>query len=262
MSGIPFILDERAHRRGLEEWVCIDYNEAPHCLISGRTGSGKTVAAKLLLARSILLAPPELQPVELTVIDPKEDIDFDFSNGLPRFFRGEDAQHGFNFFFDAFMRRKAKEDVSQHLKILFVDEFASLVALIDDKKEKEAAQKKLGLLLALSRSRHFSVQLATQQPSAQIFGAAGSGSREQIGCVCLLGDSGSETQQMLFDGDSREAMKKFGPIGGRAAGWLSINGGLAQPVRVPLVEDMEKLNKVIYDNLAQNTDERGGGAKP
>lgn len=260
MGGIPFVLDERSHRRGLEEWVCIDYEAAPHCLWSGRTGSGKTVAAKILLARSVLLAPPELQPVELTVIDPKEDTDFDFLNGLPRFFRGDEAPQGFNYYFDAFMQRKTKEDLSQNLKILFVDEFASLVNLIDDKKEKEAAQKKLALLLSLSRSRHFSVQLATQQPSAQIFGAAGSASREQFGAVCLLGHAGAETQQMLFDGDIREAMKKFGPIGGRAAGWLSI-GGVARPVRMPFVESMEKLNTVIYNNLATNH-EGGGAAQP
>lgn len=67
--------------------------------------------------------------------------------------------------------------------------------------------------------------------------------------VCLLSDSGSETQQMLFDKDSCERMKEFGSIGGRAVGWLSINGNLAQPVRIPTVGDMEKLNTVIRNNL-------------
>ena len=57
-------------------------------------------------------------------------------------------------------------------------------------------------------------------------------------------------------------MKKFGSVGGRGVGWLSMNGGIAQPVRVPMVEDMEKLNRVIYDNLSGNLDERGGVAKP
>ena len=137
------------------------------------------------------------------------------------------------------------------MKILFVDEFASLVQLIEDKKEREAAQRKLALLLMLSRSRHFSVQLATQQPSAQSFGAAGSASREQFGAVCLLGDSGSETQAMLFDGDSRERMKAYGSIGGRGVGWLSLNGGFVQPVRVPMVGNMDKLNQVIFANLAK-----------
>lgn len=157
MNGIPFLLDERAHRLGLERWINIEYDKSSHVLWSGRTSSGKTVAAKILLARSILLAPSELQPVEVTVIDPKEDNDFDYLNGLPRFYRGDRAPQGLNDFFDAYIKRKEKEDLTNNLKILFVDEFASLVNLIDDKREKEAAQKKLALLLMLSRSRRFSV---------------------------------------------------------------------------------------------------------
>lgn len=249
--GIPFLLDERAQRMGGKQWICLDYEKSPHVLWAGRTGSGKTIAAKLLLARTILLAPAELQPVEVTVIDPKEDIDFSFLACLPRFYSGDAAPQGFHDFFDAYIQRKTGDNTTQNLKILFVDEFASLVQLIENKKERETAQQKLALLLMLSRSRHFSVQLATQQPAAQIFGAAGSASREQFGAVCLLGDSGSETQAMLFDGDSRERMKAFGHVGGRGVGWLSLNGGIAQPVRVPMVGDMDKLNQVIYDNLAK-----------
>jgi len=251
MKGIPFLLDEQAFRTGRTRWVSIDYEKSPHALWSGRTSSGKTIAAKLLLARTILLAPPELQPVEVTVLDPKEDIDFSYLAGKPHFYSGDKAAGGFNDFYNQYIARKEKRDLTSNLKILFVDEFASLVNLIEEKKEREAIQKKLSLLLMLSRSRHFSIQLATQQLSAQIFGASGSASREQFGAVCLLGDSGSETQQMLFDGDSRERMKEFGSIGGRGVGWLSINGGLAQPVRVPFVGNMDKLNRVIYDNLAK-----------
>ena len=251
MNGIPFLLDEQAFRMGWTSWVSIDYSRSPHALWSGRTSSGKTLAAKLLLARTILLAPPELQPVEVTILDPKEDVDFSYLEGLPRFYSGDMAPDGFNAFYDQYIERKEKRDTSRNMKVLFVDEFASLVNLIGDKKEREAVQKKLSLLLMLSRSRHFSVQLATQQPSAQIFGTSGSASREQFGAVCLLGDSGSETQQMLFDGDSRERMKEFGPIGGRGVGWLSINGSLARPIRVPYVGNIDKLDKVIYNNLAK-----------
>lgn len=258
-GGVAFLLDERAHRSGREQWIEIDYDKSPMAIWSGRTSSGKTIAAKLLLARTILLAPPELQPVELTVIDPKEDIDFDFAPS-PRLFRGDAAPQGLAQFFDQYIGRKEKRDLTMNLKVCFIDEFASLVNLIEDRKEKEAAQRKLNLLLSLSRSRRCSIQLATQQPSAQIFGASGSASREQFGVVCLLGDAGSETQQMLFDGDSREKIKEFGSIGGRGVGWLSINGGIAQPVRVPLVGDMDKLNAVIRDNLMDNMG--GGVAKP
>ena len=250
--GVPFILCEQSKRLGIEEWLCIDYSQSSHVLWSGRTASGKSVAAKILLARTILLAPKELQPVELTVVDPKEDIDFEYLDGLPRFYRGQEAPQGFNDFFNNYTERKEKRDLTQNLKILFVDEFTSMVNLIDDKKEREAAQKKLSLLLMLSRSRHFSVQMATQQPAAKIFGEAGSASREQFGQVCLLGDSGTETQSMLFDGDSREKIKQYGSIGGRGVGWLSTNGGIARPVRVPFVGNMDKLNAVIRDSMSGN----------
>lgn len=253
--GVPFLLDEQAYRMGMVKWVEIDYDKSPHALWSGRTSSGKTVAEKCLLTHTILFAPPELQPVHLTVLDPKEDIDFSYLDGLPHFFKGEAAPRGFDLFFEDYLARKEGQDLSTNLKILFCDEFASLVNLIEDKKEREAAQRKLSLLLMLSRSRHFSVQLATQQPSAQIFGAAGTASREQFGAVCLLGDSGSETRRMLFDGDSIERMKEFGSIGGQGVGWLSINGCIAQPVRVPIVGNMEKLNRVIYDCLARQAEQ-------
>ena len=249
MKGVEFILDECEHRLGVEDWLILDYDKSPHFLWSGRTGSGKSVAAKLMLARTILLAPPELQPVEITVIDPKSDTDFSFLEGLPRFYRGENSPNGLNDFFEAFRKRQTGEDKTRNLKICFVDEFASLVNLIEDKKEKESAQRKLSLLLMLSRSFRCSIQLATQQPSAQTMGS--SGNREQFGAICLLGDSGSETLQMLFDGDSREKIKAFGHIGGRGVGWISINGGIARPVRVPLVENFKKLDEVIKNNLSK-----------
>jgi len=240
---IPFLLDEAAYRRGYKRWLEINYSVSPHALWSGRTGSGKTVGAKVLLARSVLLAPPRLQPVEVTVIDPKGDTDFDFLDGLPRFYRGETAPNGLDDVFEAFRGRQNGEDTTRNLMIVFIDEFASLVNLIEDKKQKEAAHRKLSLLLMLSRSFGFSVQTATQQPSAQTLG--NSGNREQYGQVTLLGDSGSETQQMLFDADSREAIKAFGSMGGRGIGWCSINGGIAQPVRVPRVQDFNKLHAAI-----------------
>jgi hypothetical protein len=252
MNGIPILLDEQALSLGIEKWIQLDYSLSPHLLWAGRTRSGKSVAAKICLARTILLAPPELQPIELTVVDPKADIDFDYLDGLPRFYRGTDAPQGLSDFYDAFIRRKEKLDLSTNLKVIFVDEFQSLVNLLDGKIERETAQRKLNLLLTLSASRRFSVQLATQQPSAQMFGSSGTASREQFGITALLGDSGSETQQMIFGGDSRERIKEFGSIGGRGVGWLSLNGGLAQPVRVPFISNMDKLNAVIRNNLMEN----------
>jgi len=136
---IPFLLDETAHRIGYKRWLKINYSISPHVLWCGRTGSGKTVGAKLLLSRSVLLAPPQLQPVEVIAIDPKADTDFNFLDGLPRFYRGEAAPNGLDYVFEAFRRRQSGEDTSRNLIIAFVDEFASLVNLIEDKKLKQAS---------------------------------------------------------------------------------------------------------------------------
>jgi hypothetical protein len=194
-----------------------------------------------------LLAPPELQPVTVTVIDPKSDSDFDFLDGLPRFYRGEEAAQGFeDFYNNVFRKRQTKEDTTRNLKILFADEIYSMVNLMKNKAEREQLQQRISILSMLLRSFNCSLQLATQQPSVQAMGS--SATREQFS-VCLLGDSGSETLQMLFDGDSRERIKEFGSIGGRGVGWLSLNGGLAQPVRVPKVECFDKLNAVIKSGV-------------
>ena len=152
MESIPFLIDECAYRRGRERWINIQYDQSPHILWVGRTSSGKSISAKILLSRTILLAPSELQPVEVYIIDPKQDFDFNFLEGLPRFYRGNEAPQGINDFFDAFIRRKEKTDLTRNLKVCFVDEFASLVNLLDDRKEREAVQRRLSLLLMLSRS--------------------------------------------------------------------------------------------------------------
>lgn len=37
---IPFLLDEREFRMGIDQWLSIDYNNSPHVLWAGRTGCG------------------------------------------------------------------------------------------------------------------------------------------------------------------------------------------------------------------------------
>jgi len=56
---------------------------------------------------------------------------------------------------------------------------------------------------------------------------------------------------MLFDGDSRERIKEFGSVGDRGVGWLSLNGGVAQPVRVPKVENFSKLHDIIKQGVSR-----------
>jgi hypothetical protein len=247
---IPFLLDEEARRAGFKRLVSVDYQSgSPHVSWTGRSGSGKSVSAKVLLAKSILFVKPELQPVEVTVIDPKADTDFDFLEGCSRFYRGISSPQGLHDTFKAFERRQSREDTSRNLKIIFIDEFASLMNFLDSKQQKEEIHRILSLLLMLSRSYSFSLHCATQQSSAQTYG--NSGNREQFGNVFLLGDAGAETQRMIFDSDSVEKIRKFGHIGGRG-GWFSQNGGLVQAIRVPKVNKWSDLHAVIRKGVERN----------
>jgi hypothetical protein len=214
----------------------------------------KTIAAKVLIARTILLAPPDMQPVKTIIIDPKAGEDFVYDNS----YRGEDSALGLQRVFDIFQKRKTGEDKSRNLIIAFCDEFQSLVNLLpakakskdDDTMTKDEAQRILSILVSLSRSYRISIQLATQQPSAQIFG--GSGAREQFGVLaCLFGENGgagAETLSMMFDAESRERIKTYGAISGRG-GFASINGGLAVPVRVPKIQHFQRLDDVISGSV-------------
>ena len=101
------MLDEDVYKvSSFQKWISLDYSAAPHILWSGRTGSGKTAAAKLLLARTVLLAKKELRPVQITVLDPKADTDFSFLDGLPRFYRGEQAPKGLQKFYEETFRKR------------------------------------------------------------------------------------------------------------------------------------------------------------
>jgi hypothetical protein len=115
---------------------------------------------------------------------------------------------------------------------------------------RSEAQDMFNLLVALTRSYSISIQCATQQPNSQIFG--GTSSREQLGfCGYLLGKNGggaSETLAMLFNAESRELIKNYGAINGRG-GFIGVNDGIAQPVRVPKINDMQKMNDVIAASI-------------
>ena len=210
----------------------------------------KSVTAKLLISRTILHLPK----VGTIIIDPKQGKDFCYEGA----YRGENAPLGLKKAFEIFQKRKSGEDENDNLIIVFIDEFQSLINLLPTKKIKGdddtftrgEAQEMLNLLVALSRSYSMSIQCATQQPNSQVFG--GTSSREQFGFIgCLFGKSGgggSETLSMLFDTESCKIIKNFGSINGRG-GFVAVNGGTVIPVRVPKVNDMQKMNDIISSSI-------------
>ena len=217
----------------------------------------KTVAAKLLLAKTILLSNE--QPIQLVISDAKSGMDFEQFKNFPNVHRGEDAPNAIYEAYKTFRKRqKEAENGAKYFNrlIVFIDEVASLFSMVTNKTEKERIMREFAMLAQLSRAYKISIVQATQQPSAQMYGSAGTGVREQFSPL-LIGAAGNETQGMLFDADSREAIKAFGSIGGRSVGFFSLNGGLAKPVRVPRVNDFNKLHAAIRRGLENSLSKDG-----
>lgn len=156
--------------------------DAPHAIIAGQTGSGKSVCSTVLLCALMLIRSPF--DVRLVIIDPKAT-DFTSFEGLPHLLgkvidtpeggievldRLTDEMTARNMLFKDLGARNIDEynkgvQASQRLHriLVFVDELADLM-MTSDGEIKDPLQR----LLQKGRSSGIHVILATQQPKADI----------------------------------------------------------------------------------------------
>ena len=78
---IPIIYDDTALKFGVKKKIYWKPQEAPHVIVIGSTGAGKTYFSKILLGKIVKYAPDS----QLFICDFKGDSDFNFLNGCDRF---------------------------------------------------------------------------------------------------------------------------------------------------------------------------------
>lgn len=162
-----------------------DLKDAPHMLVGGTTGSGKTVFLYSMLV--CFLERQEAGDLELAIIDPKLT-NFMFFNSLPNLKTDQvitDSQSAFDLFewiVEEEMPRRTKVlgqsgsvDIREHnerssepLKplVVVIDEYADLIdGLGDDSDEFE---KNVRRIAQKARSLGIHLVIATQRPSAKI----------------------------------------------------------------------------------------------
>ena len=83
MACIKLFLNELSLQYNLLDYVTWSLDQAPHAVIFGNTGSGKTYASKILLGRIAKHCPNS----QFYVCDFKGDTDFSFLIGSEHFFR-------------------------------------------------------------------------------------------------------------------------------------------------------------------------------
>lgn len=229
---IGLFLQEDFLNYSIQKYTLWNPATAPHIVIFGATGTGKTYATKLMLGRISKHIPDS----QFFVCDFKGDSDFSFLIGDSRFYRFLDCEKGLSDFYNLFEKRQSGEDKSRNLLLLFFDEWASYTLNLE-KKKAEDEKKKLATLLMLGRSFSVHVLISQQRVDASYFNAA----RDNFNEVIALGNLSPEGKEMMF----RDYKDKMKPDRKQGTGYMLTNGTDLTPIVVPTISDMNRLNNYI-----------------
>lgn len=166
----------------------VDIAGAPHMLIAGTTGSGKTIFLHTMLVS--LLHQYSSDELEVLIIDPKQT-DFIFFEDIPHLYGGSvviDAEEALERIQEintkdkeertaALRSCRSKDIESYNLKnpdnkmkrlVVVIDEYSDLIQAAEMQGTRKDFEKNLLMLLQRVRNLGIHLIIATQRPSAQI----------------------------------------------------------------------------------------------
>lgn len=232
-NAIPILLNEGYLKFGVASYISWLPSKAPHMVIFGATGSGKTYFTKLLLGKIVSHVPNS----QLFVCDYKGDDDFAFLNGCERFSRFDECN--VSTFYERLRARQSGEDASRNMLVLFFDEYASYICNLE-KKAAESEKRKLASILMQGRSFRVHCIIGLQRPDSQFLE-----SRENFSVAIGLGNLSKESRQMLFS----EFKDEMQPDRKQGTGYMLTNGTDFQAVQVPTIKSMSKLHDTIRQGV-------------
>lgn len=170
------------------DFEILDVADAPHMLIAGTTGSGKTIFLQSMLVSLLHQFGPE--EMELLIVDPKQT-DFIFFDELPHLYGGHvviDAEEALEKLqrineVDKEERTKAlracrSKDIDSYNQknpdnrmkriVVVIDEYSDLIQAAEINGTRKEFESNLLMLLQRVRNLGIHLIIATQRPSAQI----------------------------------------------------------------------------------------------
>lgn len=188
LDGSSGDLDFIAGLKADGRFEIVDIARAPHMLIAGTTGSGKTIFLYSIIVS--LLHKYPMEDLEFLIIDPKQT-DFVFFEDLPNLYGGhvvidaEEALEMIQRINDVDKEERMKQirscrsrDINSYNEknpdhrmkrlIIIIDEYADLIQTAEMQGKRKEFEKFLSMLAQKVRSLGIHLIIATQRPSANI----------------------------------------------------------------------------------------------
>ena len=188
LDGSSGALDFVAGQKADGRFEVVDIAKAPHMLIAGTTGSGKTIFLYSIIVS--LLHKYPMEDLEFLIIDPKQT-DFVFFEDLPNLYGGHvvvDAEEALEMIqrindVDKEVRMQQlrfcrSRDIGSYNEknpdhrmkrlIIIIDEYADLIQTAEMQGKRKEFEKFLSMLAQKVRSLGIHLIIATQRPSANI----------------------------------------------------------------------------------------------
>lgn len=213
-------------------------------LCVGNTGTGKTVAMKVMLYKFLAYTD-----AELWIIDVKNQ-DFLFLSGIAgHYYSHDNAAHGL---FDYYAAFKAQQAIGASAcpQVLVIDEWAALLLSCPEKKICERCKAILAEILMTGRSYKYFPLIGVQKCYAELFG----GGRDNFSATLALGNLSTEAKRMVAGEDAGQLSEKNRTGGG----YLLIDGYLPERVRV-VIKSVDELDRKIVDLLQRRQAAQIGG---
>ena len=239
--------------------VDIDFRRYPGLLLTGPSGSGKSVALTVLLSE--LLDKFKGQVGSIYYLDFKSASESRYlaDFGYAHYYCGEECAKGLEDFYNVFqdIRRSGRgNDAGQKINLLIFDEAAAFL-LSEKSKGKEGkavAEKHQDILTQVSllgRSYKSGIWYVCQQPSSELTG--GTAFRESLHSkVCFLSGSGGLSQEMKrmvgIDDDTAMRIREHGAYAAGAAAVLR-QGKPTVIAQVPYIDEITVYQKKVLLNL-------------
>lgn len=219
-----------------------------HALITGASGSGKSLTVLWLLGR-LLQVYPELR---LTFCDFKNSEEFRFLEPFSGYYSGTRCLDGFLEYSRQFSSIR-ENGTNQVPHLLLCDEYQAMVnyfQAVDRREKSKQAAEILSIaaeILMLGRGLNCFLWTVTQRCSAELFNQ---GSRDNFQIVLALGNLSKEQRNMLFSGEELPPGQIYRP----GEGLLLSDGYPLTEVKFPLISDVKDWQEHILRILCRPAD--------